>query len=442
MTIVKQKIRQALGNKELQQAVLNACSLSSDKRQIQVDLLPNYHQLQDKIKEIRLQSLDNNSSLLEQFSEKFESSGGKVHFVEDSQEACEKIASILDNKNAKQGVKSKSMVSEEIDLRSELKKKGIDCIESDLGEFIVQLANEPPSHITAPALHRSRQSIGRLFADKLNIPYTENPSELTMIARKILRKRFIEADFGISGANFLIADTGQMAIVENEGNVMMGWNCPPLYIAVTGIEKILHSLNDLHLINGLLSKSATGQPITGYLHLFRPGTSNGNDSREVHLVVLDNGRTKAMKDPFFREMMTCLRCGACLNICPVYRSIGGHAYNSIYPGPMGSVLSNLLGSNPCNYEELPQLSTLCGKCKEVCPAGIDIPKMLVRLRMTHQKPLYQSFLASGWKWLMDSKLRLQIFGRAGRGVGSMIDVMHPRRNLDKSKGAFRDRFQG
>ncbi len=318
---------------------------------------------------------------------------------------------ILKRHNAKSGVKSKSMVSEEIHLNYALISEGIDIVESDLGEFIVQLAGEPPSHITAPALHRSRQSIGKLFAEKLGINYTDDPEELTKIARSILRELFLRADFGIAGANLFIAETGHIVLVENEGNAQMGLSLPPLFISITGIEKVVAHLTDAATILNLLARSATGQRFTSYVHFLKPSKPNEDGPKEMHLVLLDNGRRMALMDEKLREMLLCIRCGACLNICPVYRSLGGHTYKSVYPGPMGSVLSNILGNGFVRHNELSHISTLCGVCREVCPVNIDIPQMLLEIRARSPKPLLHKSLATAWKWTMSSPQRYRLAGR-------------------------------
>ncbi len=440
MSKVQRKIRRALNDSQLNEAVLKASELSTQKRNIAVSEIAEYEEARDSARAARQKSIDNAPALIDQFTSNFEKHGGKVHHARNANEGCLIIDEILLKSGARRGVKSKSMVTEEIELREYLTHIGYDVVESDLGEFIVQLAGEPPSHITAPALHRSRQSIGKLFEAKLGVEYTEDPTELTMIARKALREKFCAAEFGVAGSNFLIAETGQVVVVENEGNARLGMAVPKVFIAVTGIEKTLPEKNDLAPLLNLLSRSATGQRLTSYVNIFKP-ENQSNRKREFHVVLIDNGRTRALKDPILREMMLCIRCGACLNVCPVYRSIGGHAYDSIYPGPMGAILSNLLGESPMRHCELPHLSTLCGLCKDVCPVRIDIPKLLLELRARCDKPVYQKIAAGFWRWTMDSPKRFETmeswFNIAAQ---SLPEKLSQKLKLSKT-GAFRSRFE-
>ncbi len=414
MSTVKSKIKAALQDRQLFKALQNASNLSSAKREQEISGLDDYEAARDRAREVRQRSIDYAPRLIEKFTTEFSALGGKVHLVKTAAEANRVIIDILKSHGAKKGVKSKSMVTEEIFLGRALEAAGIDAVETDLGEYIVQLAGETPSHITAPAMHKSRQSIGRLFTDKLGIKYTDDPGELTEVARKMLRERFLNAEFGISGANFLVAETGHIAIVENEGNVRLGLSIPPLYIAVTGIEKLLENIADLSPLVKMLARSATGQRFSGYFHLLKPGSIGEDGPEEMHVILLDNGRSRAMADPEMREMMLCVRCGACLNECPVYRTIGGHAYDSVYPGPMGSILSNLIGRNKMLHPELPDLSTLCGACRDVCPVRIDIPKLLLDLRARRDKPLSYDLFAAGWNWTMGSAGRVELAGKFAR----------------------------
>lgn len=443
MTGLKQNISKALANKQLGQAVLKSTTLSVTKRDKIVTELPDLEEARSKAREIRWKSLEKIDELLDVFEKSFSVAGGHVHYAADGDEACRVITDILQNNSKSsggsgtlKGVKSKSMVSEEICLRQALENAGIDAVESDLGEFIVQLAEETPSHITAPALHMSRQDIGRLFQKKLDIPYYEDPEILTRTARRVLRDRFVNAEFGISGANFVIAESGHIVIVENEGNARLGLSLPPVYIALTGIEKVLESLDDLPALTDLLPRSATGQRTTTYLNLLRP-TRNGEDGPGgMHVVLVDNGRRRALEDERMREMLLCIRCGACLNICPVYQSVGGHAYGSIYPGPMGAVMSNLISVNPEDHAELPYLSTLCGACRDICPVKIDIPRMLLELRSRCKKLPIEQAAAKGFSWVMSTSMRYEMGGKLARAAVKLLPA--PNEWLKGTKTSFRE----
>ncbi|MDR1142377.1 MAG: lactate utilization protein [Planctomycetaceae bacterium] len=324
------------------------------------------------IKQYVLANLD---TLLEQFATKLEAKGIKVLWAADAAEANNLILDLAKKYNAKTAVKGKSMVSEEIGLNHFLEQHGIKALETDLGEYIVQLAGQRPTHIVTPALHLSASEIGQLFADKLGEKYTAVHEELTAIARKRLRQEFIQADLGFSGVNFGIAETGTLALVENEGNIGLSTSSPNVHIALMGLEKIIPRLDDLPLFLNMLPRMGTGQKLTSYVHLFN-GPAPG---REMYLILVDNGRINALKDPEFREILQCIRCGLCMNNCPVYRHVGGWAYGWVYPGPLGSVLvPQLLGIKTA--WKLPFACSLCGACSSICPVKIDLAHFLVRLR--------------------------------------------------------------
>ena len=272
------------------------------------------------------------------------------------------------------------MTTEEIDLNDSFAKAGIDAIETDLGEYIVQLRGERPSHIITPAIHLSKEDIGQLFTDKFGIEYTAEPEKLTAEARSRLRAIFLAADFGVTGVNFAIAETGTLIVVENEGNGRLSSTMPETFVAVMGIEKVIPRLEDLSHFLEILARTATGQKLTTYTSFItgprREGDLDG--PAEMHVVILDNGRSSMLADPVLREALNCIRCGACLNVCPIYRRIGGHAYRSVYPGPIGSIVSPNLFGSAAGY--LPFASTLCGACKDICPVKIDIPRILLHLR--------------------------------------------------------------
>ncbi len=282
------------------------------------------------------------------------------------------------------------MVSEEMGLNHFLREHGIESLESDLGEYIIQLDGEMPSHIIMPAIHKNKDQIARTFSQKIrNAKYTEEVDELTAMARAVLRRKFLEADAGLSGVNFAVADTGTLCLVENEGNGRMSTHVPPLHIAVMGLEKVVEGLEEVAPLYSLLTRSATGQPISTYFNLISGPRSAAelDGPREVHLVILDNGRSRIYQDEELRATLACIRCGACMNHCPVYTRIGGHAYQAVYPGPIGSILTPQVEGAGLRHE-LPHASSLCGACAEVCPVRIPITHLLIRLRReaSHRLP--------------------------------------------------------
>src|SRR6202790_1929646 len=341
---------------------------------------PAYEAERDASRRIKQDAIARLDELLVQLKERLEGNGGRVFFAADAAEARDYIVALAKSKGAKNVVKGKSMTTEEIDLNDALAQAGIDAVETDLGEYIVQLRGERPSHIITPAIHLSKEDIGQLFTEKFGIPYTAEPEKLTAEARDRLRAIFLSADFGVTGVNFAIAETGTVVIVENEGNGRLSSTMPETFVAVMGIEKVIPKLDDLSHFLEILARTATGQKLTTYTSFItgprREGELDGPG--EMHVVILDNGRSAMLADPVLREALNCIRCGACLNVCPIYRRIGGHAYRSVYPGPIGSIVSpNLFGSAAGH---LPFASTLCGACKDICPVRIDIPRILLHLR--------------------------------------------------------------
>ncbi|MDR2642299.1 MAG: lactate utilization protein [Planctomycetaceae bacterium] len=325
--------------------------------------------------EIKRYVLSNLDTLLEQFIKQLESKGVKVICAKDADEANKEILAIINQHGAKLAVKGKSMVSEEIDLNHFLGDHGITSYETDLGEFIVQLAGTRPSHIVTPALHLSAGEIGKLFEAKLDERNSAGHEELTQIARRQLRSKFIKSEIGFSGVNFGIAETGTLCICENEGNIGLSTSSPKIHIAMMGIEKLLPRLDDLPLFLNMLARMGTGQKLTTYTH-FVNGPAAGT---ELYLVLVDNGRTKALEDVEFREILKCMRCGLCMNNCPVFRQAGGWAYGWIYPGPLGIVLtSEMLGIETA--WELPFACSLCGACGSICPVKIDLNHLILRQR--------------------------------------------------------------
>jgi len=331
---------------------------------------------------IRQHALANLPDLLVELEGNLTAAGVQVHWAETADEANAIILRIAQGHAARRVIKGKSMASEEMELNHYLAERGIDCIESDMGEYIVQLAGEKPSHIVMPAIHKTKADIATLFEQHIpDTPYTEDVDALIQTGRRALRQAFVEADIGLSGVNFAAADTGTLWLVENEGNGRLSTTVPDVHIAVMGMEKVVAKLSHIVPLSSLLTRSATGQPITTYFNLIssprKPHEQDG--PREVHLVLLDNGRSQAYADEQLRATLQCIRCGACMNHCPVYTRIGGHAYGTTYPGPIGKIISpHLLGLDAT--ADLATASSLCGACGEVCPVRIPIPQLLVRLR--------------------------------------------------------------
>jgi len=341
---------------------------------------PAYDAERDAARRIKEESIARLDDLLVRLKERLEANGCSVFVAADAAEARKYIVGLARERGARRVVKGKSMATEEIELNPALAEAGCEVVETDLGEYIVQLRRERPSHIITPAIHLSKEDIGLLFNEKLHISYTSEPTALTAAARERLREVFLAAEMGVTGANFAIAETGTLVLVENEGNGRMSSTLPEIFVAVMGIEKVIPSMADLSHFLEVLARTATGQKLTTYTNFIsgprRAGEADG--PREVHVVMLDNGRSAMLADPVLREALYCLRCGACLNVCPIYRRVGGHAYGSTYPGPIGSILSpSLLGGATA---ALPFASTLCGACREICPVKIDIPRILLHLR--------------------------------------------------------------
>jgi len=337
-----------------------------------IDDWPKWRQAAHDVKAYTVAHLD---QLLDQFAKNLEAKGVTVLWAKDAEEANQLVLDVARENQVKTVVKAKSMISEEMDLNHFLEKQGITAIETDLGEYIVQLAKQRPTHIVTPALHLAAAEIGELFKEKLGEEFTAVHEDLTMIARKHLREKFITADMGISGINFGIAETGSFCLVENEGNIGLSTTAPKIHVALMGIEKLVPKLEYLPLFLNMLPRMGTGQKLTTYVHLFNGPT----EGRKMYVILIDNGRSEIVEQPEFRKMLHCIRCGLCLNNCPIYRHVGGWAYGWVYPGPMGTVLtSNLVGIEKAY--SLPFASSLCGACSEICPVKIDLAHMIVRLR--------------------------------------------------------------
>jgi L-lactate dehydrogenase complex protein LldF len=341
---------------------------------------PQMEAMRDQARVIRGMTLSRLDRYLAEFADSVEERGGVVFFAKDAAEANDYIVRLATREGVRRVVKVKSMVTEEIHLNEALEAVGVEPVETDLGEFIVQLAGETPSHIIAPVLHRNRFDVAELFAAELGVDYTDEPTELNDIARRYLRERFLSADMGISGVNFAVAADGAIALVTNEGNGRICTTAPRIHVAVMGMERLVPTRADLAVMLEVLARSATGQKLSVYSNIVagprRRDEPDGPD--QFHVVILDNGRSATLGSSV-AEILYCIRCGACLNVCPVYRHVGGHAYGSVYMGPIGKVLTpSLMGLE--EWHELPSASSLCGACKDACPVRIDIPRLLVDLR--------------------------------------------------------------
>lgn len=396
-------------------AVQQATSRFVGGRAARVAELPQWEQLRQIGSNIRQQTIENMDVYLARLEEKVISAGGHVHWAETAEDARRIVLQIAKENNVKMAVKSKSMATEEIELNHALEAAGIEAIETDLGEYIIQLAGTGPSHIIVPAVHLKKEEIAALFSKHLSINAPSDPIELARIARETLREKFLTAEMGISGGNFLVAETGTLVIVTNEGNGRMCTTIPNLHVAVVGIDKVIPDWESLTVFLKLLARSATGQKLSTYTQFITgPRREEGEfGPKEFHLVLLDNGRSRILKDPIGRDVLKCIRCGACANVCPVYKNVGGFAYGSFISGPIGAILTpQMLGTQTAR--ELPYASTLCGACADVCPVKIPIPTILRHLRRrvaqgdefsepTMPKPIrFTASLASlalAWNWI-------------------------------------------
>jgi L-lactate dehydrogenase complex protein LldF len=385
-----------------------------------VEALGGWDEWRDRGRAIRAHTVEHLDYYLDQFCTNATALGATVHFTADAAEAREKVVELTRAAGAKLVVKSKSMVSEEVGINERLGKEGVEVVETDLGEWIVQLAHETPSHIILPAIHKQRKGIQALFEaeGKGNEKLSPDTKVLAGYARRRLREKFDHGDVGVTGCNFAIAETGSVVLFTNEGNGRMVTTLPPTHIVLMGMERIVPTWEDLEVMANLLPRSATGQKLTTYLNVLtgprRQGEMDG--ARSLHIVIVDNGRSTQLGDPHFQEVLHCIRCGACLNVCPVYRHIGGHAYGSVYSGPIGAVLTPLLQSSP-RAAELANASTLCGACFEACPVKIPLHDMLIQLRRRNvERGLAPRFEATGMRLYARAFSSPVLFRLAGRFI--------------------------
>ena len=379
---LKQRANEALGDDFLRKAVAFTTDRLRGRKGESTEKLGDWEEWRERGRQIRTHTVEHLDYYLRQFSDNMESNGAHVHFAADASEAQKIVLEIAAKKNAKSVAKSKSMVSEEVHINHALEDVGVECVETDLGEWIIQLAHETPSHIIIPAIHKNRHQIQKLFEDEGGESLSPETKVLAGYARRRLRERFERADIGMTGCNFAIAETGSIVLFSNEGNARMVTTLPKTHIVMMGMERILPGWADLEVMASLLPRSATGQSLTVYVTaLSGPRRKDELDGPEdVHVIILDNGRSDALGDPEFQAVLNCIRCGACLNVCPVYRQVGGHAYGSVYPGPIGAVLTPILQQGIKEAGELSYASSLCGACFEACPVKIPLHDMLVHLR--------------------------------------------------------------
>ncbi|MDE3180626.1 MAG: iron-sulfur cluster-binding protein [Acidobacteriota bacterium] len=407
---IHERAAEALRDPRLQAAYTSSTLRLYKERIAAFSEVPGYERLRDRARAIKREVIEHLDEYLAQYADNAGRSGCRVWWAADAAEVCGAVREIAQKAGVKEFVKSKTMVGEEVELNDALERDGIRGIETDLGELIIQLAHERPAHIVAPAIHKTRQDVSNLFSKYLGAEPTTEPRRLTEIARGALRSAFSRAGLGLSGANFAVASSGAIVLVENEGNIRLCTTAPRIHIALVGIEKIIPRMEDLAVFLRLLARSGTGQKLTAYTSILTGPRRPGEDGpEEMHVILVDNGRTRALADERTRESLYCIRCGACLNACPVYRKIGGHAYGWVYSGPIGALVTpeyNGIGA----ARELPFASSLCGACREVCPVRINIPDILLHLRAEAQKrpsaggaagaPRGERLSMRAWAWVM------------------------------------------
>jgi L-lactate dehydrogenase complex protein LldF len=419
------KIDETVGDAKLQEAIYTATGRLIEKRRgaVKVDVLPQYQDLRSQANALKKHTLEHLDHYLEQCERNVTAHGGHVVYCETGQQVAEFILDLAKRKGAKLFVKSKSMTTEEIHLNDAIHEHQLEAVETDLGEYILQLADEKPYHIVAPALHYTRFQVAEIFERKLGVEHETVIEKQTMIARRVLREKFLAADIGITGANFVVADSGAVVVIENEGNARLTSSTPRIHVAVAGIEKMIPRAQDLGVFLNLLGRSATGQPLSVYTSLLSGPRKAGevDGPEEFYLVFLDNGRTRLLADVDKRESLYCIRCGACLNHCPVYRKIGGHSYPGVYSGPIGAIIQpQYQGVKKDPW--LPFASSLCGACAEVCPVKINIPRLLLELRKEVVEAKTEAgenaaerFAFRAWAWVMR---RPKTYARLGKLAGT------------------------
>jgi L-lactate dehydrogenase complex protein LldF len=445
----------ALRDAALQAALRTAMVHARDQHRAAQAEVPDWQALRAHAQAVKRHTLGSLPEYLTQLEDQVRRSGGRVHWARDAAEAV-RIVTEIARRAGRRVVKSKSMTTEEIDLNGHLARAGLEVVETDLGEYLIQLAGERPSHIVGPAVHKSVDAIADLLVEKLGIPRSTAPHELTAAVRRVLRNRFLAADVGISGVNFAVAETGTLVIVENEGNARLVTSLPRVHIALMGVEKVIPRTSDLGVFLTLLPRAATGQRMTSYVSLIT-GPRRGDERdgpEELDLVIMDNGRSRIHADPIMRQALGCIRCGACLDVCPVFERTGGHAYESVYSGPIGAVLTPMF-RGVREAGTLPFASSLCGACGEICPVKIDLPGLLLELRSrvvaaggggTAERMFIGGWTAlasrPGWFGVAGSVIRAaqRLVGRRPRWLPYPLSAWMSARDLPAPpRRAFRDR---
>ncbi|MBC9784579.1 iron-sulfur cluster-binding protein [Heliobacterium chlorum] len=377
------RIQSAFRHPFLRKAVKSATNTLRDRKNVVTHDLGHWEDWRNLGMQIRNHVIENLDTYLQQFAKNMLQQGAQVHWAVTAEDALRIFQGIVDKHKAKLVLKSKSMVSEELHVNHVLEDRGIHAVESDLGEYIIQLAGETPSHIIVPAIHKTRQEVADLFEKDSGQKQQPDTASLTRYARQKLRQMFLDAPIGVSGCNFAVADPGAVALFTNEGNGRLVTSVPPVHVVFMGLERIVPTFRELDVMAKLLPRSATGQKITSYMSVIRgpkgPGEQDG--AQEMHIIIVDNGRTRILANPKYQEVLRCIRCGSCLNVCPVYRQVGGHTYGWVYSGPIGAVLTPLLQNDLINWGETAYLTTLCGACTEACPTKIPLHEMLIQLRL-------------------------------------------------------------
>jgi L-lactate dehydrogenase complex protein LldF len=408
-----QAARAELADAQLRANLRHATDTIRAKRARVVGELPDWEELREAGRSIKADVLAHLDEYLVRFEEAVTAAGGAVHWARDAAEANRVVAGVARAHGADEVVKVKSLTTDEIGLNEALAAEGVHALETDFAELILQLDGDTPSHILVPAIHRNRREIRDLFARTIaDGSLTDEPAALAEASRLFLRERFLRAEVGVSGANFGVAETGTIVVVESEGNGRMCTTLPRVLVSILGIEKLVPTFADLEVFLQLLPRSSTGERMNPYTSLWT-GVTPGDGPEELHVVLLDNGRTRVLRDEVGRQALHCIRCSACLNVCPVYSRVGGHAYGSVYPGPIGAILTpQLVGVE--NAKSLPYASSLCGACYEVCPVKIDIPSVLLHLRAQAAKPLAERLVMGAVRWVFGGPRRLAAAQRLAR----------------------------